>query len=123
MLALDAYSYIHLAMVGGIVFIALGVRQTIADVEHPLSVIPAAAICGGVAVYLLGLFAFRLRVTGTVLAARLVAAALACAATPIALMVPSIVTVAIVSSVLIGLVAYETLRPDRFRLEVKRDEQ
>jgi low temperature requirement protein LtrA len=123
LLALNAYSYIHLAMVGGIVFIALGVRQTIADAEHPLSAIPAGAICGGATVYLLGLFAFRLRVTGTVLVGRLVAAALACAATPIALMVPSIVTVAIVSSVLAGLVAYETLRPDRFRLEVKRDEK
>jgi low temperature requirement protein LtrA len=123
LLALDAYSYIHLAMVGGIVFIALGVRQTIADVEHPLSVIRAGAICGGAAVYLLGIFAFRLRVTGTVLVARLVAAALACAATPIALAVPSILTVAIVSLVLVGLAVYETLRPDRFRLEVKRDEQ
>lgn len=114
LLARDAYSYVHLAMVGGIVFIALGARQTITDVEHPLSVIPACAICGGAALYLLGLFAFRLRVTGTVLIARLVAAALAA---------PSIVTVAIVSLVLVGLVAYETLRPDRFRLEVKRDEQ
>jgi low temperature requirement protein LtrA len=119
-LARDAYSYLHLMMVGGIVFIALGVKQTIADVEHPLPIIPASAMCGGAAAYLLGLFSFRLRITGTVRIARLVAAALACVITPIALMVPSIVTVAIVALVLVGLVSFETLRPDRFRLEVKQ---
>jgi low temperature requirement protein LtrA len=107
-------------MVGGIVFTALGVKQTIADVERPLSMIPASALCGGAAYHLLGLFFFRLRVTGTIRAARLVATVRACAATPVVLIVPAIATMAIVSSVLVGLAAYETFCPDRFRTDARR---
>jgi low temperature requirement protein LtrA len=57
--------YLHLAMVGGIVFIAMGVQHTFANVEKPLPMIPAGALCGGCVLYLLGLFCFRLRVTST----------------------------------------------------------
>jgi low temperature requirement protein LtrA len=121
-LARDAYSYLHLAMVGGIIFIAVGVKQTIADPEQALALIAASTMCGGAALYLLGLFVFRLRVTGTVRLARLIAAVLACAVIPIALVVPAIFTVAIISSVLVGLVTFETLVPDRFRAEVKHGE-
>ena len=60
-LARDSYSYLHLSMVGGIVFAALGIKQTLAHVGDPLDTIPAVALCGGVALYLLGHNAFRLR--------------------------------------------------------------
>ena len=40
-------------MVTGIIFAALGIEQTLAHVGEPLGTIPAVALCGGVALYLL----------------------------------------------------------------------
>src|SRR5918995_7517008 len=65
-LARDAYSYLHLPMVAGIIFAALGIEQTLAHVGDPLGTIPAVALCGGVALCLLGHHAFRLREEGSV---------------------------------------------------------
>src|SRR5919112_4474098 len=48
-LARDAYPYLHLPMVAGIIFVALGIKQTMAHVGDPLGTIPAVALCGGVA--------------------------------------------------------------------------
>jgi low temperature requirement protein LtrA len=50
-LARDSYSYLHLPMVAGIVLVALGVKKTLAHVGDPLGIIPAVALCGGVALY------------------------------------------------------------------------
>ena len=52
-LALDSYGYLHLPMVAGIIFSAFGIEQTLAHVGEPLGTIPAVALCGGVALYLL----------------------------------------------------------------------
>ena len=51
----DAYSYIHLLMVGGIILIAVAAKKTIGGVDQPLELVPAVALCGGVALYLLGM--------------------------------------------------------------------
>ena len=59
--ARDSYSYLHLPMVAGIIFSALGIEQTLAHVGEPLGTIPAVALCGGIALYLLG--AQRLQAT------------------------------------------------------------
>ena len=48
-LARDSYTYLHLPMVAGIIFAALGLKQTLAHVGDPLGIIPAVALCGGVA--------------------------------------------------------------------------
>jgi low temperature requirement protein LtrA len=120
-LARDAYSYIHLSMVAGIVFVALGVKKTVSSVENPLQMIPAVALCGGVALYLLGLSAFRLRVRGDVRVARVVVAALSCAVLPLAPWVPSVVLLGIAAVLVASLVTYETLRPDQLSREVKED--
>jgi low temperature requirement protein LtrA len=81
-LARDAYSYLHLPMVAGIVLVALGIKKTLADVGDPLETISAVALCGGVALYLLGHNAFRLRDVGSVSVPRLVLALLCCALIP-----------------------------------------
>jgi low temperature requirement protein LtrA len=73
---------LHLLMVAGIIFVALGVKKSIADVGDPLGTIPAVALYGGVALYLLGHNAFRLRDSGSVSVPRLVLAILCCALTP-----------------------------------------
>ena len=71
-LARDSYSYLHLPMVASIVLIALGIKKILADVGDPLGTILTVALCGGVALYLLGHSAFRLRDVGSVSVPRLV---------------------------------------------------
>jgi low temperature requirement protein LtrA len=62
--AADAYSYIHLLLVAGIVLFAVGAKTAIAHIDNPLPDGAQIALFGGVALYLLGHAAFRLRMTG-----------------------------------------------------------
>src|SRR5918999_1903264 len=62
-IARDAYSYLHLPMIAGIVLVALGVKKTIGDVGEPLKTAPAVALFGGVALYYAGHIGFRYRNT------------------------------------------------------------
>ena len=118
-LARDAYSYLHLPMVAGIVLVALGIKKTLADVGDPLGTIPAIALCGGVALYLLGHNAFRLRDVGSISVPRLVVAILCCALIPVAVSVPSLVTLAVLAGLLCALAALETMRSREFRRELR----
>jgi low temperature requirement protein LtrA len=118
-LARDSYSYLHLLMVAGIVFVALGIKKTLAHVDDPLGLIPAVALCGGVALYLLGHNAFRLRDHGSVSVPRLVVAALSCALVPVAVQAPALVTVAILAVLLVALAAFETVRSREFRRKLR----
>jgi low temperature requirement protein LtrA len=118
-LARDAYSYLHLPMVAGIVLVALGIKKTLAHVGDPLGTIPAVALCGGVALYLLGHNAFRLRDVGSVSVPRLVVTVLCCALIPVAVSVPSLVTLAILAALLCALAAFETVRSREFRRELR----
>jgi low temperature requirement protein LtrA len=119
-LARDAYSYLHLPMIAGIIFIALGFKKTLAHVTEPLGVIPAVALCGGGAVYLLGHNAFRLRDTGTVSNLRLVVAAIACVLIFIAIQTPALVALTALTVLFVGLVTYETLRSE-YRQQLRGD--
>jgi low temperature requirement protein LtrA len=73
--AADAYSYLHLVIVAGIIVFAVGVKLAVHDVGAPLDDATRLALCGGVALYLLGHVAFRLRIARSVGIEKLVAAA------------------------------------------------
>jgi low temperature requirement protein LtrA len=73
--AADGYSYLHLLLVAGIIVFAVGVKTAIAHVDEPLGDGARLCLCGGVALYLVGHAAFRLRMTGTLEVAKVVAAA------------------------------------------------
>jgi low temperature requirement protein LtrA len=118
-LARDAYSYLHLPMVAGIIFAALGIKQTLSHVGEPLGTIPAVALCGGVALYLLGHNAFRLREEGSVSVPRLVVAVLCCVLIPVAKSVPSLITLAVLALLLCALAAFETATSREFRRELR----
>ncbi|HVU77541.1 MAG TPA: low temperature requirement protein A [Gaiellaceae bacterium] len=75
--AADAYSYLHLLIVGGIIVFAVGARETVAHTTEPLASGERLALCGGVALYLVGHAAFRLRMVGAFRWGRPAAAALA----------------------------------------------
>jgi low temperature requirement protein LtrA len=118
-LALDSYSYLHLPMVAGIIFAALGIEQTLSHVGEPLGTIPAVALCGGVALYLLGHNAFRLREEGSVSVPRLVVAIVCLALIVVGGSVSSILTLAVLVLVLCGLAAFETATSGEFRRELR----
>jgi low temperature requirement protein LtrA len=61
--ASDAYSYLHLIVVAGIIVFAAGARTLAQHAGAALADAPRLALCGGVATYLLGLAAFRGRLT------------------------------------------------------------
>jgi low temperature requirement protein LtrA len=109
-LARDAYGVLHYPIVAGIVLAALGLKTTLADVNDPLDAVPAAALVGGVALYLLGHVAVRWRIVHTLARHRLVCALVLVALFPVALEIPALATVALVMVVVSGLVVYEVRR-------------
>jgi low temperature requirement protein LtrA len=118
-LARDAYPYLHLPMVAGIIFVALGIKQTLAHVGDPLGTIPAVALCGGVALYLLGHNAFRLREVGTFSVPRLMVTVLCLALIPLAVSIPSLIILAILAGLMCALAAFETMRSGEVRRELR----
>jgi low temperature requirement protein LtrA len=74
--AADSYSYLHLLLVAGIIIFAVGVRFVVRTADASLAVGPRLALCGGVALYLVGHVAFRLRMVGTLGCEKLVVAVL-----------------------------------------------
>jgi low temperature requirement protein LtrA len=118
-LALDSYAYLHLPMVAGIIFTALGLKQTLSHVGDPLGTIPAVALCGGVALYLLGHNAFRVREEGSVSVPRLAVTILCLALIPVAVSVPSLMTLAVLTVLLCALAAFETAISREFRRELR----
>jgi low temperature requirement protein LtrA len=109
-MARDSYSFLHLPMVAGIVLVALGLKKTLEHVDEPLSTVPAAALVGGLALYLLAHVAFRERNVRTLSVRRLVTAVVLVALLPVAVELPALATLALVTAVMCALIAYETIR-------------
>ena len=117
--ARDAYSYLHLPMIAGIVLLALGVKKTLAHVGEPLRIEMGAALLGGVALYLMAHVAFRLRNTGTLSRRRVVAAAVLVALVPLAPEVDALVALAATTVVVVTLIAYEAIRFSAVRDQIR----
>jgi low temperature requirement protein LtrA len=109
-IARDSYTYLHLPMVTGIVVFAIGVKRTLAHVGTHLPLVVAVALCGGVALYLLALSAFKRRNVGSFNRQRLVVAALLACLIPAAAGVPALLALGLVTAVTCGLIAFEVLR-------------
>jgi len=108
-LARDAFTYLHLPMVAGIVLFAFAMKKTLAHVGGELDTIPAVCLCGGPALCLWAYVALRLRVARTLGGGRFVAAIACSALIPIALAVPALVALTLVATVWIALHAYELI--------------
>jgi low temperature requirement protein LtrA len=109
-MARDSYSFLHLPMVAGIVLVALGLKKTLEHVDEPLKLVPAAALVGGLAVYLLAHVAFRLRNVHTLSVRRLVTAVVLLALLPVAVELPALAALGLATAVMCVLIAYETIR-------------
>ena len=123
-IARDSYSYLHFPMVAGIALIAVGMKRTIEHVDDPLKLVPAAALLGGAAMYLLAHVAFRLRNMHTLSRQRLLCAFVLLALLPAGAALPAIATLGILAALLVALIAYEALRyaevRDRVRHQLAR---
>jgi low temperature requirement protein LtrA len=124
-IARDSFSYLHLPMVAGIILLALGLKKTLGDVGDPLKIVPATALMGGTALYLLAHVAFRWRNLHTLNKQRLVCAVLLVALLPAAVELPALLTVGILAAVLTILIVYEAMRfaelRDRIRHQLARE--
>ena len=118
-LARDSFSYLHLPMFAGIVLVALGAKKVLAHVDAPLETVPAFALCGGVALYLLSHDAIRYRSVGSVNPRRVLAAVACAALMPVATRVDGVVSLALVAGVCVALIAYETLRFRQTRARIR----
>jgi low temperature requirement protein LtrA len=108
LIARDAYTYLHLPMVAGVVLFAVGVKRTLATADGELGIVVATALCGGVALYLLALSALKRRNYGSYNRPRLVAAGVLVALVPLAHgVVAPLASLALVALVCCSLIAYE----------------
>jgi low temperature requirement protein LtrA len=121
-LARDSYSYLHFPMVAGIVLVAVSLKKTLADVDDPLATVPAFALLGGTAFYLLGLVGFRYRHVRTINRRRLLMALGLFALLPAAVELPALATLAIVTALLSAMITYETISYGEGRARVRRDQ-
>jgi low temperature requirement protein LtrA len=121
-LARDSYSYLHFPMVAGIVLVALSLKKTLADVDDPLATVPAFALLGGTAFYLLGLVGFRYRHVRTINRQRLLLALALFALLPAAVELPALATLAIVTGLLSAMITYETISYGEGRTRVRHDQ-
>jgi low temperature requirement protein LtrA len=121
-MARDSYSYMHLVMIAGIVLVALGLKTTIGHFSDHLHAVPAFALLGGVAIYLLGHVIFRYRHIHTVSRRRLLLAIVLLILVPVAIEVPALLVLAVANLLIWALIVYETRSYGEGRQRVRRPE-
>jgi low temperature requirement protein LtrA len=111
-LARDVYSYLHIPLVLGIVMAAVGIHDALVHADEPLDPLVAAALAGGVAAFLAGLVAIRLR-CGTLrpTPAAWAALAVAVAMIPGGRHLDAWAAVAVLAAAVVGLDLAERARP------------
>jgi low temperature requirement protein LtrA len=118
-LARDSYSYIHFLLVAGVILLALGLKKALGHPTDPLEDVPAFALVAGVAVYLLGLVAFRYRHIQTINLHRFGIALLLFAIYPLATEVSALVMLVLLNVLLWTMIAFETRGYGEGRAEVR----
>jgi low temperature requirement protein LtrA len=108
-LARDAYTYLHIPMIAGIIVTAVGDELVIAHPDERLSGPELATVAGGPALYLLGHVGFRLRMARSLSTKRLGAAVAVCVAGAIGAVLPALATATLVLAVLVGLIVAEVV--------------
>ena len=128
-LARDCYSYLHFPMVTGIVLFAVSMKKTLADYDAHLGPVPTAALCGGLALYLLAHVLLRLRIAGVVGTTvgffrrigrgRPLAMLALLVFWPFAGEISALAAIAVVAAVFVALIAYEAIRYREPRYQIR----
>ena len=129
-MARDAYSYLHLPMIAGVVLLALGMKKVLEftgdgahhDLSEALALLPLAAMYGGVALYLLANVAFKYRIVRRANVHRSVAAALLLVLIPLAAQIPALAALGLVTAVMVAVIAFEAVRFSDIREQVRHEE-
>ena len=106
-LARDIFTYLHLPMVAGIVLFAFAAEVTLAHVGDELGTIPAFGLCGGPSLYLFSFVASAVARIPQLRPRRLVGAVAFSVLWPVAVAVPALLALALVTAVWVALHVYE----------------
>jgi low temperature requirement protein LtrA len=104
----DAYTYLHIPIVAGIIIAAVALELVIAHPDAALTSGQLAALAAGPVLYLAGHLAFRLRMTGTLAPKRIITIAAIAAAVLATSSAPSLLSLTLVTVLLTMLAASET---------------
>ncbi len=110
-LARDAYTYLHLPIVAGIIMVAVGDDLLIASPRDVPGTAAAVMMIGGPIVYLLGETLFRMRMIGSVSPKRITAVLGLALLAPLAAVLSAAALSAAVAAVLIALAVWELTAP------------
>jgi low temperature requirement protein LtrA len=110
-LARDAYTYLHVPIVAGIIATAVGTDLLIAEPHHALHGVGLAMILGGPALFLIGESLFTWRMTRTTNVPRVAAAALLVLLVPLGGQLNVLLLSLIVASLLLALAVWELRAP------------
>jgi low temperature requirement protein LtrA len=120
--ARDAYSYLHLPMVAGIVLFAFALKTIMRHPTTDLDAVAAASLCGGAALYLLGHVASLYRMTRRIFRRRTIGAGVLLALIPAAMAMPALLALGLVGTVCSLIVAYEAIRRREHRALLRHPE-
>ena len=105
--AADGYSYLHLLIVAGIITFAVGARVLVRHFGVSIPDAPRLALCGGVALYLVGHVGFRRRLSGELERQKLAVAAALLVLYAVGSAMAGWVVAAAIAALLAGLCAVE----------------
>jgi low temperature requirement protein LtrA len=128
-LARNAYSYVHLPLLLGIVLVAFGLKEVllyVSDSSHhsltdSLPRVALAALVGGVVVYLLGHVIFKWLTVHDISVVRLAAAGVLLAAMPLIVGLPALIQLAIVAFVVTCAMVVESVLFAEARRKVRAE--
>jgi low temperature requirement protein LtrA len=108
-LARDAYTYLHVVMVAGVIVTAVGQELVIVHPSGRLTGAESAAVVAGPAIYLVAHALFRLRIAGSLSVRRLAGAAACVAVGFLGPLVPALALLALVVAATVAVIAAEEL--------------
>ncbi|MFJ8686997.1 low temperature requirement protein A [Micromonospora wenchangensis] len=126
-LARDAYTYLHLPIIAGVIFFALGLKDLLAEVAEPdtphwglaLGGFWVLVLYGGVGLYLLSLVACELRATRVLRWPPVLAVLALAVLAPAGARVPEVGALALLALVCVALAAVQTRSQGRRRRRVR----
>lgn len=107
-LARNSYAYLHLLIVAGIIFVAVGLEEAVSHVTEPLALIPAVSLYGGCVLYLFGHTIYRYYAIGNLHITQLVTVGLIGLLSIFATRVTALIALASITGLLVGLAVFET---------------
>ncbi|TDC43699.1 low temperature requirement protein A [Micromonospora sp. KC213] len=129
-LARDAYTYLHLPMIAGVILLALGLEDLLAEAASPgepawgppLGWFWIMVLWGGVGLYLLSLVACGLRALRVLRWPPLAAVLLLAVLAPVGVRLPELVALAVLAVVCVATVVTQTLTDGELRRAVRQEE-